>query len=797
MNYTINELRKYGVKLSDIDIENGLIQLGHEVEEVQNLYIKGLIIGEVTSCLKHPDSDKLSLTKVNIGSEEVQIVCGAPNVCLGLKVIVATEDTYLPSLDLTIKPVKLRGENSNGMLCSLAELGLSKTVLNESDINGICELPNDAPVGSDACRYLGLDDKILDVSLTADRGDCQNYAGIVNDLKALTNNQDKFSQLKFECDLWYAKTPSYDGTKMISANVEAENTIFYSTQLITNVKIEKSSIFEQIFLMKNGVKPQNNIVDNTNYGLLTYGLPTHAFDADKICGSICVTKTKDEELFTGLDGSEYTLAANTLVIRDEQKIIAVAGVMGSFETKITKETQNVLFELAIFDPSEVRLAAKQLGFKTDASIRYEKGVNYKAVDIVRTKLVNNFGGVANQVFIGCDTKPQHREIKLEFASIKRVLGIDIHENDVKRILSDLQFVVIDEDQKSATYLVPSHRHDVDFENDLVEEVIRVYGIDNIEISEHLPSFNNIKKIHDDKNLIIERNLENALLANGLSQVVTYSLTSREKLELFNDDLGEPVILAYPISKERNVYRQSLVNSLIETAKYNLDRQQIASSIFEIADTYRTVENEIAQKRLVSGLLTGSYEDSYLGAKRNFDFYDLKAALTASLQMIIGNLRFKAVDLELPELNKYATASVYSGDYLLGYISTVHPGFVKKAKYPIFVFELDFDLIVKLGSLNFDYVPVTNAPTVDRDFTITVPSYVEFGELCTILDNIKYIDAIKLIDIYDGEHIEVGYKACTINVKFGINGQTLTSSMVEAEVVKIIENINNKGYKFKE
>ncbi len=794
MNYTINELKKYGVKLSDSDIENGLIQLGHEVEEVQDLNVEGLVVGQVVECIPHPDSDKLSLTQVDTGNGTVQIVCGAPNVRKDLKVIVATEGTYIPAIDLTIKPVKLRGQESNGMLCSLAELGLPKSVLNNKDIDGICELPADSPVGMSACEYLGLDDKIMDVSLTADRGDCQNYAGVINDLKALSNNQEAFVDYKFETNLWESETPTYSSENKVEAVVEANKTIFYSTQLIEGVTITDSSIFEQIFLMKNGIKPQNNIVDNSNYGLLTYGIPTHTFDADKVVGNITVTKTIEAETFVGLDGNEYTLTADTLVIRDQEKIIAVAGVMGSDATKITTATTNVLFEVAIFDPSEVRLAAKQLGFKTDASIRYEKGVNYGAIDVTRKMLVNNFGGQANTPFVAVDLGHKSHSIKLEAASIKRVLGIDIDFAVVKSILSDLLFEIESEDETSVTYIVPTHRHDVDFENDLVEEVIRVYGIDNIEISDHLPSFNKITNIHDNTNLIVERNLESVMLASGMSQVVTYSLTSHDKLNLFNTDLGQVVELSYPISNERCVYRQSLVNSLIETAKYNLDRQQTVSSIFEIADTYRTVGTEIEQKRLVSGLLSGVNEDAYLGAKRNFDFYDLKAMLVASMSALNIELRFEATDLGLDELNKYATANVYVGEVLLGYIAAVHPAFVKKAKYPIFVFELNFDLIVELANLSPDYKVVSNAPAMDRDFTITVDEDVTYGELLSILDNVQYVSRTKLVDIYAGEHIEAGKKACTINVRFAINGQTLTSEMVDEQVAIIMENVAAKGYK---
>ncbi len=795
MNYTVKELNKYGITISDKEIELGLIQLGHEVEEVIDLNIPNLVVGEVISCEKHPDADKLSITQVNIGSETLQIVCGADNVRVGLKVIVAPVNTRLEAVGLTIKPVELKGVTSNGMLCSLSELGLSKAVLNSSDIEGICELPASAPIGENACQYLGLDDKIIDVSLTADRGDCQNYAGVVNDLSAYIKNTEGLKANDTCVNLWTSQEQTYCGIKQVTAKVLATDTIYYSLQLIEGVNVTKSPIQEQIFLMKNNVKPQNNIVDNSNYGLLTYGLPTHAFDADTIVGDVIVCKTDKVETFIGLDQNEYQLSENTLVIRDSEKIIAVAGVMGSEATKITTATKNVLFEVAIFDPSSVRLAAKNLGFKTDASIRYEKGVNYDAINVVRSKLVSNFLGTANAPYVAIDTKPQIKQIKLNYSSIKKVLGITIERQTVKSILNDLQFNCLEEDDESITYEIPNHRHDIDFEHDLVEEVIRVYGIDKIEIDQTLPGFNKIKKVNKDDSIEIERKLETLLLGTGLSQVVTYSLTSEEKLGLFAFDLAKPVKLAYPISNERSVYRQSLVNSLIETAKYNLDRQAKYSAIFEIANTYQMEGDNFIQNRYVSGLLTGELENQYLGAKRKFDFYDLKAIVQTALTPIVGELRFDQADLQLEQLNKYASAKVYAKEQFLGYIASVHPAFVKKAKHPFFVFELNFDTITEIANLKPNYKPVTTAPTTNRDFTITVGSDVSLGHLLTILEDVKYINDVKLIDIYEGEHIENGKKACTINITFGQDNITLTSEMVDAQVAKIINNIESAGFEF--
>ncbi len=792
MNYTINEIRKYGINLLEKEIVDGLIQLGHEVEEVINLNIDGLIVGAVVECSPHPTSDKLSCTVVDIGEEKLKIVCGAPNVRSGLKVIVAKVGTYIKTLDLTIKPVEIRGEQSNGMLCSLEELGFPKAVLNQNDIDGICELDANSPVGTLVCDYLNLNDKVLDVSLTADRGDCQNYVGVINDLKAYSNHNGITNSV--EENLWDDSSLNYDQANKIQATVSASNTIYYSTQLIENVEVKSSSLTNQITLMKNGIKPQNNFVDISNYSLLKYGIPTHMFDADKIVGDIVVKKSEEKSNFKALDGVEYQIDQNTLVICDSEKIIALAGVIGSEDTKVTADTKNILLEIAIFDPTEVRLAAKQIGFKTEASIRYEKGVNYGAINSTRNLINSNINGQVNEPFSAIDNDYIYKTIKLNYKSIKRVLGIKIEKDIIKSILNDLLFTIEEETEDFIVYKVPMHRHDVEYENDLIEEVIRVYGIDNIEIDDHLPGFNKISKIHDDTNLIIERKLENALLSSGLSQVVTYSLTSVAKVGLFNFKNNNFVQLNYPISKERSVYRQSLVNSLIETAKYNLDRQQTSCCIFEIADTYSNVNDEIIQNKLVSGLMTGNNEAVYLGANRLYDFFDLKSCLVASLNELAIFPKFEAVDLKCEQLNKYASANIYVGETLIGYIATIHPSFVKKAKYLIHVFELDFEVVAKLASLRPKYNPISNAPLVERDFTIITSIDTTYDEVTNVLTGVNYIQEVSLVDIYDGDHIEAGMKSYTIKVLFAKNDETLTSEQVEKEVKIIMDNINSKGFK---
>lgn len=795
MNYSINQLKKYGVKLKTEEIVQGLINLGHEVEEVIDLNIPGLVIGEVVTCNPHPDSDKLNITTVNIGSEQLEIVCGAPNVRQGLKVIVATVGTYLPHLDLEIKPATIRNQVSNGMLCAIAELGFNKRVLNERDHSGICELPSDAPIGTDANQYLGIDDKILDVSLTADRGDCQNYFGVINDLKAYINYN--FPQYSFTNQILNAEPNlKYATGKSREVKVEADTTIYYSAQEIGGVKVTDSDLTMQIFLMKHGIKPQNNVVDYSNYCLLTYGIPTHTFDSDKVCGEVIVKYTDQEQVFTALDGNAYTLSPNTLVICDQEKIIALAGVMGSDETKITEATTNVLLEIAIFDPSSVRLGAKNIGGKTDASIRYEKGVNYDSIDSIRSYL-KVIGSDFYQPSIPCDKFVKKPDVEIDYLQANTVLGTAISSAEIKDILFHLDFQIGEESGQSARFSIPAHRHDIEFHNDLVEEVIRVYGIDKIANKQVLTSFNLISKITKDNSLTVIRHLEDLMLGYGLDQVVTYSLTSEANCNLFTNLSYEQIKLMHPISSERVSYRQGLIYSLIETAKYNLARQQKQSKLFEIGDTYYLDNGEVVQKRKLSGLITGENQPEYLGVKRNYDFYDLKAVVEQGLQKILGDLDFIQADLEIDNLNPYASCRVFTNGRELGYIAAVSPSYTKKIKTPVFVFELDLDLIIEFSKLQSEYQVISDAPLSERDLTITTTTDVSYRELLSIFTNVNYINEIKLIDIYQGENVESGHQAYTLKVIFGINGQTLTSEIVDEQVKIVVENIRKQNYQFKE
>lgn len=796
MYYSKQKINSANINLQTNEIAEYLIQLGHEVESYENYAIDGLKIGHVLSVEKHPEADKLQIVKVDIKTQTLQIVCGAPNIAVDQKVIVATIDTVLPAVGLTIKPVQLKGVESNGMICSISELGMPKSVLSNHDIDGIHVLDQDAPVGEDAAEYLGLNDIIFDVSLTADRGDCLNYKGIINDLGALYKYNQKIEwQASINDNLEVAAVDLIDNPYSIANEVEA--TSYFSHRLCRNVKITESSIQNRLFLMKHGIKPQNNIVDLSAIAMLEYGIPTHMYDADKIVGGLVVKQTSQPEKFVALDGNQYDLEIGTLVISDQEKIVAIAGVMGSDATKITDQTTNVLMEVAVFNPVQTRISAKNLGFKTDASIRFEKGVDLastiQAYQFITEQLVAN----DCQLSVISEAIAHHiptNTIEVKFASVKDILGISIEKDHVIEILTALNFKVLDKTNEKLELQIPSIRHDIKYENDIIEEIIRIYGINEIPVSELLLSMNKLSDSTPNLKVFVERFLEEKLLSSGLNQVVSYSLVNEDRLSHFLQSPKQPVKILSPLSKEREYFRQSIVSSLVDIAKYNLDRQQKEVKIFEIANIYEYRDQEnINEDMKVAGLVTGEYQNYFKGAKRNYDFYDLKGVVQSLFEKG-KSLQFKPLTQDIKQLNPYAAADIVIDGKIIGFIGELVPTYVKKSKYPIFVFELNLDDMLQELNFEIDYQQISNAPTIERDLTFVAPVEKTYEQFQTIFEDIEYLQQYKLVDVYSGDKVASGMHAITINLMFAAD-RTLTSEEVETQVQKIIENARTNGYQF--
>ncbi len=795
MLFSVNRLKELGIDLDIKTLSDSLFQLGHEVEEIEDKYIDKLVIGEVLKVIKHPDADKLSICDVNVGDKTLQIVCGASNIKEGLKVIVALEGAQIG--ELKIAPVKLKGVESNGMICSLAELGYSKDKLSSKDYEGIHEINEDVNVGDNPMEVLKLDDKILDVFLTANRGDCQSYKGLYNDLISLINyngNNKKLKKYKIDADDFKKKITLENNYKL---EVDQSECDFFSMQYIKDVEVKESSWEDKIYLLKQGVKSQNSITDISNKVLIETGIPSHIYDADKINGLLKVCLLETEEEFKGLDEKEITLPKGTLVIKDKEKIVALAGVMGSYETRITSNTKNVLVEVASFNPKSVFNSSKLIGKKTDAALRYEKSIDTNTISLVNKLIVNKISDKNNNCEISeleeVDNKKNDKvSIELEYKTVKKVLGIEICKDSIISILTNLDFEVEDKGDFLVAY-APFYRKDMEIENDLIEEIIRVYNIDNIDIDGNMSTFLTTDKvIKDTKNDFVKK-IEKNLLKQGLNQLITYSLINEKQAKEFSKDIDLSVELMSPLSNEHRYYRQSLLPSLIDVVKNNYSYQEKYNTSFEIAQTYEQTK-ELKEDTKLAIIMSGECENYYLGQKRKYDFYDIKAKLENLFSEL--NLYFKLEKEEnIKELNPYASAKIIVDNKEIGVIGEVVFDYYKKMTEKIYVLELSLNELkdIKESKKSTKYESISFLPSINRDLTIEVNKEEEFKEIISIFNDINYLENYTLIDIYDGEHISEDKKSITFRLKFSDKKETLTNEIIDIEVEKIFNISDKKGY----
>lgn len=802
MKLSYKELRKLGIDLPLGKLSSSFFQLGHEVEEVESTYRDGLIMGQILELEKHPHADKLNLCQVDIGEETLQIICGAPNVYKGQKVIVAQVGAFAGGQE--IQPIEIKGVKSNGMICSLAEIGFSKDLLTTEDVDGIYDAPVDIKVGSNPMESLELGDDIMDLFLTANRGDCQSYRGLYNDLIAVIN-YDNSSDI----DVYKTELPStleVTGDKGISHVVDEELVQYYSTQLLENIEVKNTDKQRKIFLLKHGIKEQNNITDISNEVLLKFGIPSHIYDADTIVGDIRVELTTQTEEFLGLDGKAVEIPAGILVIRDSEKIIAIAGVMGSEATKITSNTKNILLEVASFDPYHVYKASKVIGKKTDAVIRYEKGIDLGIIKdinniVVREILEDSSEGddqiVLNEIRSSKLIQEDLIEISLRKYMVKKLLGIRLDGEDIVKIFEALHFKILENTVDNIKVEIPSQRKDLFTENDLVEEIMRIYNIENLEEDNSISTFISEEEIVKNRTYEEIVNLENRMLRTGLNETITYSLISKKQIEQFYGDFNaeEYVSLMSPLSKEHEYYRQSLVPSLLEVAKNNISRQEKQVSIFEVGNVYHKGDSEIVEELKLSSLLTGENNLIYGGNKEYYSFADLRSKLEQLMESYGLTLEVTPSSREIAAVNPYAIGDIMVEGENIGFIGEVVFDYFKKFKYPIYVFELSVTKLFELLSQKeMIYHVISNLPQVERDITVEVDREEIFANVREIFEGISYLTNVKLFDVYTGENMNPNRKTLTFKLTFRDDNKTLTNEIINEEIEKIMIAINAKGYK---
>ncbi len=785
-----NELKKHGIDLSIKELEDKLIQLGHEVEGVTSYKNDKLVVGLIVAVQAHENSDHLNVCQVDIGhGEVVQIVCGAPNVEQGQFVIVALVGCILPG-DFKIKKSKIRGESSFGMICAISELGLDENLLIKEDSANIYVFSTPQTPGDNALELINLFDNVLDLSLTANRGDCLSYVGIVRDLRGLLDIKKEIGDFDIITDKHASITVVNNDDK----------TAFLSVMEINNIFVKDSSIKMRIFLAKHGIKSQNNIVDIANYVMLQTGVPVHTYDAKKISGNLEVDTLSHQEEFIGLDEKTYNLQPGNLVVKDTDKTISIACVLGSNETKVTSETVDIILEIGVFDPIKVRKSANILGNKTAASIRGEKNIDQMAcfsayelfISLIRQE---NNDVIIHDIVLSNELEIHSNLIKLDVNEVFLVLGIKLEISEIKKILDNLHFDLIEENENILTYLVPSWRFDIFNDHDLIEEVVRVYSMENISVQDVLVNFNLKNKIINNKKVNIERDLEQVVLNLGLNQVTTYSLISEDELLMGNGDITKAIKLMMPLSNLRSYYRQSMISSLLDVAKYNFDRQAKQVNIFEIGNIYTLVNKEVIEEYKIAGILGGIKEDFYTNKVTNYDFYDAKGVV----EEILDNYKIKYSIIPTSniskQINPFVHADVVVDNKVIGFIGLKHVNYYKKIKQQVFMFELNLSMIEDKLIRKITYEKVSTNPSVTRDLTFLCPKNQNYLELIEIFHKIKYLDTYQIKDIYIGENIIDGMQAITFSMVFTANEVTLTGVLVDESVEKIIKQAIEKGYEF--
>lgn len=791
-------LQEY-VDLSGITAEElaeKITKSGIEVEGVETLNegIKGVVVGHVMEREQHPNADKLSKCLVDIGEgDPVQIICGAPNVAKGQKVAVAKVGAVLPG-NFKIKRAKLRGEESNGMICSLQELGIESKLVAKEYAEGIFVFPNDAQVGEDAIALLNRDDKVLELGLTPNRSDCLSMLGVAYEVAAILGKEVKLPAIEIQ-------PSSEKASDYIKVSVEAvEENPLYVAKVIKNVKIGPSPLWMQGRLMAAGIRPHNNVVDITNYILLEYGQPLHAFDYDRLGSKeILVRRAKDGEVIETLDDVKRELTSDHLVITNGTVPVALAGVMGGANSEVRADTTTVLLESAYFNGATVRKASKDHGLRSEASARFEKGVDpnrvREAAERAADLMVKYAGGEVLEGAVEEDNlhiKPAVVSVTLE--KINRVLGTELSMEQVEDIFARLQFETT-RDNEQITVTVPTRRGDITIEEDLIEEVARLYGYDNL--PKTLPiSASTPGKLTDyqKKRRIVRRFLEGA----GLYQAVTYSLTSEEKAGQYALEKREPIKLVMPMSEDRSRLRLSIVPQLLEVLKYNLARQIDSVALYEIGSVFlASGSDELPEEREhAAAAVTGLWHvHPWQGEKKPVDFFVMKGLLEGLFACLglENDIEFRQANVE--GMHPGRTAEVYLSGKKVGFIGQIHPNVQKEMDLKeTYVFELSLKSILEAETAPLHYEPIPRFPSITRDIALVVDKEKTAGELKNIIkeEGGSLLKEVQVFDLYEGEHMESGKKSIAFSLKYYDPERTLTDEDVSKAHEKVLQAVKEQA-----
>ncbi|MCW8906986.1 MAG: phenylalanine--tRNA ligase subunit beta, partial [Sedimenticola sp.] len=738
------------------ELADQLSMAGLEVDSVEPVAgaFKGVVVGEVLTREQHPDADKLSVCSVSTGSgDPLQIVCGAPNVAAGQKVPVAVVGALLPG-NFKIKKAKLRGVVSQGMICSAAELGLA------ASSDGIMPLAADAEIGVDVRDYLQLDDQAIEVDLTPDRGDCLGLAGLAREVGVI--NRSPVTPPAME-----PVVASTDADFPVSLEAP-EACPRYLCRVVRGIDpAAETPLWMKERLRRSDLRPISPVVDITNYVMLELGQPMHGFDLARLDGTIRVRMAQEGEPLRLLDGQEVALRADTLVIADREKPVAMAGIMGGEESSVTDGTRDILLESAFFTPMAISGKARSYGLHTDSSHRFERGVDpqlqRRAIERATRLLLDIAGGEPGPVVEACDESriEARPRILLRRERVARVLGVRIDDKTIEDILQRLEMQV-ETDEQGWQVVAPSCRFDISIEEDLIEEVGRIYGY--ALIPTHRTSAATVMQAEPEISFNLQR-AKRLLVDRDYQEAITYSFISQAMHDLV-DPGHVPVVLANPISSDMSIMRTTLWAGLLQAAVYNQARQQPRVRIFESGLRFIRQDNEIKQENMIAGLVSGALNPENWGASdRNVDFFDLKADLEALLALTGAPESFRFSAAEHPALHPGQSAQITKNGSEIGWIGRLHPEI--EAKLDIssgaFLFEIHLDEVLQ-GRLPA-FRPLSKFPSIRRDIAIVVDEKVSFDEIRdTIRDNVpEILRDILLFDVYTGEKVDSGRKSLALGL----------------------------------
>ncbi|NRN74796.1 MAG: phenylalanine--tRNA ligase subunit beta [Lactobacillus helveticus] len=778
------------------DLAEKITRTGVEIADVKHPEegLKKLVVGKVLDC-KGVEGTHLHLTHVDVGEDEpLQIVCGAPNVAAGELVIVALHGARIAGNE-KIKKGKIRGMESYGMICGLQEIGFSDSVVPEEFANGIYVFPEDADVkpGQDIYKALGMDDYILDFDITPNRADTLSMEGSAYEVGAIVDQKPKVEDVVLKED-------GPDWTDTLDVKVDEKLAPKFYLRKLTGVKIQPSPLWMQRRLWNAGIRPINNVVDVTNYIMLLTGQPMHAYDAKTFAnGKFEVRLANKGEKLTLLNEKEVDLDPNDIVITDGEKPVMMAGVMGGLNSEITAETTDVILESAIFDPTLVRKAALRHANRTEASSRYEKGVNWdateNAINMVALLLRNDANATVDEGIIkATDTKRKPVVVKTTVSYINHVLGTEISAKDMIKIFDRLGFMVEHDGDDIAVH-VPNRRWDIAIPADLVEEVGRIYGYDNLKSTQ--PLLAETHGGYSEKEEMMRR-MKAIVEGQGLMEAISYSLTSPEKAVRYTKDPKDLVKVQMPLNSSRSAMRENLMTGLVDAASYNFARKQTQLALFEQGRVYDHDGGTFNEHEHLAALYSGNtFAENWQHLTQKVDFYFVKGQLT-NLFTAIGinpeKVVYKAEGIE--GMHPTRTAAIYIDKQYVGMIGMIAHAvtFADKALRgsELYGYEINLDVIIPMLTKGMTATPAPKFPAIERDLSLLVNKDVTNQEVENVIKSNagKYLTALKVIDVYEGSHIEVGKKSLAYNLTFLNRKDTLTDKVVNNAMDKIRAGLEN-------